>query len=48
MIRSENQRYVEGYSSFEVFVPSAKVQITNVVTHSTLQYLAEPIGINQP
>ena len=37
MIRSENQRYVEGYSSFEVFVPSAKVQISNVRTHSTRQ-----------
>ena len=48
MIRSENQVYVEGYSSFEVFVPVSKVQITNVVAHSQRQYVAEPVGINRP
>ena len=48
MIRSENQHYVEGFSSFQVFVPVSKVRINNVVAHSDREYVAGPIGVDHP
>lgn len=47
-VRSENQYQINGYSVIEVFVPANQVSITNVVTHSTGAYTAEPIAVGQP
>ena len=47
-IRSENQMQLDGYSKMQVFVPSPTVSVSNVRTHSTRQYSAEPINVLQP
>jgi hypothetical protein len=47
-IRSENQIQVDGYSKMQVFVPSSSVTVSNVRTHSSKQYVAEPMAVNQP
>ena len=46
-IRSENQYQVDGYSKMQVFVASP-VTVSNVQTHSTRSYVAEPINEFQP
>ena len=47
-IRSENQVQLDGYSKMQVFVPTPSVTISNVQTHSTRSYVAEPINEAQP
>ena len=48
MIRSENQVQVDGYSKMQVFVASPSVTVSNVQTHSSRSYVAEPINEFQP
>ena len=47
-VRSENQFEVTGYSRMQVFVPTPTVRVSNVRTHSTRSYVAEPINVQQP
>ena len=47
-IRSESQYQVDGYSKMQVFVASPSVTVSNVQTHSTRSYVAEPINEFQP
>ena len=48
-IRSETQaENLDGWAWIYVFVPAHEVTITNVVTHSSANYVAAPVALYQP